>query len=112
MTRAWKRPLGSIALAGLVVFLGFAAAGCGSSGGDGGSSATEIPGLGSSLDEIKQKARDEGEVDIVQWAGYAQLVDEFKQETGCAVKTKDGPTSDDMIGAHACAQCPSTSFDP
>ena len=97
MSRAWKRPLGSMALAGFVVFLGFAAAGCGSSGGDGGSSATEIPGLGSSLDEIKQKARDEGEVDIVQWAGYAQLVDEFKQETGCTVKTKDGPTSDDMI---------------
>ena len=71
MSRAWKRPLGSLALAGFVVFLGFAAAGCGSSGGDGGSSATEIPGLGSSLDEIKQKARDEGEVDIVQWAGGA-----------------------------------------
>ena len=97
MSRAWKRPLGSIALAGFVVFLGFAAAGCGSSGEDGGSSATEIPGLGSSLDEIKQKAREEGEVDIVQWAGYAQLVDEFKQQTGCTVKTKDGPTSDDMI---------------
>ena len=56
-----------------------------------------IPGLGSDLDEIKEKAREEGEVNIVQWAGYAQLTKEFAQETGCQVKTKDGATSDDMI---------------
>ncbi len=94
----WKRGLGGTMLAGLTVFLAFAAAGCGGSGdGDGGSSGTEISGLGSSLDEIKQKAREEGTVSFVQWAGYAQLTKEFAQETGCQVKTKDGTTSDDMI---------------
>jgi putative spermidine/putrescine transport system substrate-binding protein len=82
----------------LVAALSVVAAGCG--GGDdesGGSAATEIEGLGSSLDEIKEMARQEGEVNIVQWAGYAQLVDEFTAATGCKVNTKDGATSDDMI---------------
>jgi putative spermidine/putrescine transport system substrate-binding protein len=82
----------------LVAALSVVAAGCG--GGDdeaGGSAATDIQGLGSSLDEIKELARNEGEVNIVQWAGYAQLVDEFTAATGCKVKTKDGATSDDMI---------------
>ena len=82
----------------LVAALSVVAAGCG--GGDdegGGSAATDIQGLGSSLDEIKELARNEGEVNIVQWAGYAQLVDEFTAATGCKVNTKDGATSDDMI---------------
>jgi putative spermidine/putrescine transport system substrate-binding protein len=82
----------------LVAALSVVAAGCG--GGDdegGGSAATQIEGLGSSLDEIKELARQEGEVNVVQWAGYAQLVDEFAAETGCKVNTKDGATSDDMI---------------
>jgi putative spermidine/putrescine transport system substrate-binding protein len=82
---------------GLVVAaLAVVAAGCGG-GDDGGEVSTEIEGLGSSLDEIQQLARDEGEVNIVQWAGYAQLVDEFKAATGCTVNTKDGGSSDDMI---------------
>jgi putative spermidine/putrescine transport system substrate-binding protein len=97
----WKRRLGYVALAGFVVFLAFAAAGCGGDdSGDGGgdkAASTSIAGLGSDLDEIKAKAREEGEVDIVQWAGYAQLTKEFQKETGCTVKTKDGATSDDMI---------------
>ena len=42
-------------------------------------------------------AREEGEVNVVQWAGYAQLTDEFTAATGCAVNTKDGASSDDMI---------------
>jgi putative spermidine/putrescine transport system substrate-binding protein len=82
----------------LIAALSVVAAGCG--GGDeegGGSAATEIEGLGSSLDEIKELARQEGEVNIVQWAGYAQLVKEFTAATGCKVNTKDGATSDDMI---------------
>jgi putative spermidine/putrescine transport system substrate-binding protein len=85
------------AVFGLVVgALSVVAAGCG--GGDGGGGAsTEIEGLGTSLEEIQTFARDEGEVNIVQWAGYAQLVDEFTAATGCTVKTKDGATSDDMI---------------
>src|SRR5262245_15293472 len=83
----------------LVAALSVVAAGCG--GGDDESSSggvsTEIDGLGSSLDEIKEMAKQEGEVNIVQWAGYAQLVDEFTAATGCKVNTKDGASSDDMI---------------
>jgi putative spermidine/putrescine transport system substrate-binding protein len=84
------------ALGLLVAALSVVAAGCG--GGDGGGAAsTEIDGLGSSVEEIQQMARSEGELNIVQWAGYAQLVDEFTAATGCKVNTKDGATSDDMI---------------
>jgi putative spermidine/putrescine transport system substrate-binding protein len=82
----------------LVAALCVVAAGCG--GGDDESSggvSTEVEGLGSSLDEIKELARQEGEVNIVQWADYAQLVDEFTDATGCKVNTKDGGSSDDMI---------------
>ncbi len=82
----------------LVASLCVVAAGCG--GGDDESSggvSTEIEGLGSTLDEIKENAKQEGEVNIVQWAGYAQLVDEFEAATGCKVNTKDGASSDDMI---------------
>ena len=42
-------------------------------------------------------AREEGEVNLVQWPGYAVLVDEFTAATGCTVNTKDGAGSDDMI---------------
>jgi putative spermidine/putrescine transport system substrate-binding protein len=98
MNRAWKRGLGAVAAGSMLVFLAFAAAGCGGGGG-GGDSATEITGLGSSLDDIKQKARDEGEVNLVQWAGYADpaWAGPFTQQTGCKVNTKDGASSDDMI---------------
>jgi len=97
----WKRRLGYVALAGFLVLLAFAAAGCGGDdggdgGGDGGAS-TSVPGLGSDIEDIKEKAKSEGVVNVVQWAGYAQLTKEFKQETGCTVKTKDGATSDDMV---------------
>ena len=82
----------------LVAALSVVAAGCGGGDDDGGGSAsTEIEGLGTSLEEIQELARDEGEVNIVQWAGYAQLVDEFTAATGCTVNTKDGGSSDDMI---------------
>jgi len=82
---------------GLIVgALSIVAAGCGG-GDDGGGASTAIEGLGSSLEEIQELAREEGEVNIVQWAGYAQLVDEFAAATGCKVNTKDGGSSDDMI---------------
>jgi putative spermidine/putrescine transport system substrate-binding protein len=80
----------------LIAALSVVAAGCGG-GDDGGGSDTAIEGLGSSSEEIAELAREEGEVNIVQWPGYAQLVDEFKEATGCTVNTKDGTTSDDMI---------------
>lgn len=83
-------------LAMLVGSLSVVAAGCGG-GGDEGSADWQIEGLGTTLDEIEANARDEGEVNLVQWAGYAQLVDEFEAATGCKVATKDGASSDDMI---------------
>jgi putative spermidine/putrescine transport system substrate-binding protein len=99
MSRAWKRRLGGVALSGLLVFLAFAAAGCGGGGGGSGSSAEQISGLGNSLDDIQQKARDEGQVNLVIWSGYADpsWAKPFTQQTGCKVNTKDGASSDDMI---------------
>ena len=91
-----KRAASWAALGLLVAALCVVAAGCG--GGDDESGAsTEIEGLGSSLEEIQELAREEGQVNVVQWAGYAQLTDEFQAATGCTVKTKDGGSSDDMI---------------
>jgi putative spermidine/putrescine transport system substrate-binding protein len=82
---------------GLIVgALSFVAAGCGGDDDDGGAS-TAIEGLGTSIEEIQEFAREEGEVNLVQWAGYAQLTDEFAAETGCTVNTKDGGSSDEMI---------------
>ena len=78
-----------------VAALGVLAAGCG--GGDDGEASTDIEGLGSSIEEIQELARDEGEVNLIQWPGYSVLTDQFTSDTGCAVNTKDGTSSDDMI---------------
>jgi putative spermidine/putrescine transport system substrate-binding protein len=78
----------------MVAALAFVAAGCGG-GGDGGGNAVE--GLGGSLEEIQTLAREEGQVNVVQWPGYAQLTKEFADATGCTVNAKDGASSDDMI---------------
>ena len=83
------------ALGLLVAALGVVAAGCG--GDDDGGGDTAIEGLGSSVDEIQELAREEGEVNLVIWPGYAVLTDEFTAATGCTVNTKDGASSDDMI---------------
>ncbi len=91
-----RRRVGLWAVLALVVgALALVAAGCG--GDDGGSSSTEIEGLGSSVEEIQELAREEGEVNLVIWPGYAVLTDEFTAATGCKVNTKDGASSDDMI---------------
>jgi putative spermidine/putrescine transport system substrate-binding protein len=82
-------------LALLVAALSVVAAGCG--GGDDGGSSSDLEGLGSSFEEIQDMAREEGEVNIVQWPLYAQLMKEFTAETGCTVNVKDANTSDDMI---------------
>jgi putative spermidine/putrescine transport system substrate-binding protein len=82
-------------LLSVVAALAVAAAGCG--GDDGGGGDTAIEGLGSSLEEIQERAREEGQVNIVQWPDYAQLTKEFTEATGCTVNTKDGGSSDDMI---------------
>ncbi len=82
----------------LVAALSVVAAGCGGGDDDGdGGVSTAVEGLGTSLEEIQSLAREEGEVNVVQWAGYAQLVEEFTAATGCTVNTKDGASSDDMI---------------
>jgi len=85
-----------VALGLLVAALAVVAAGCGG-GDEEGEASTEIEGLGSSLEEIQANAQEEGEVNLIQWPGYAVLTDEFTQKTGCKVNTKDGTTSDDMI---------------
>ncbi len=91
-----RRATGWFALGLLVAALSVVAAGCGG-GDDGGSASTELEGLGSSFEEIQELAREEGEVNIVQWPLYAQLVKEFTAATGCKVTLKDAGTSDDMI---------------
>ena len=104
--RRWRR-LHFAGLAIYVVIALLAATSCG--GGDDNESSgtttedtaasTAIPGLGANLDEIKQKARGEGMVNLVIWAGYADKswAKTFTQQTGCKVVTKDGASSDDMV---------------
>jgi putative spermidine/putrescine transport system substrate-binding protein len=93
--------VGWSACALLTTALAFAAAGCGGGGGGtkSASASTQVKGLGSTLAEIKSKARTEGQVDLVIWPGYADKswANQFTTETGCKVVTKDGTTSDDMI---------------
>jgi putative spermidine/putrescine transport system substrate-binding protein len=98
MNKTSWRWVKAIGLAALLVVAAMSAVSCGGDD-NGGSSATEIDGLGSNLDEIKQKARDEGQVNLVIWSGYADpaWAKPFTDQTGCAVKTKDGASSDDMI---------------
>jgi putative spermidine/putrescine transport system substrate-binding protein len=94
-----KRVLLAIATA-LVASLAFTAAGCGGGGSSSSQSANwQVKGLGTSLQDIQAKAKKEGQVDLVIWAGYADKswANQFTKETGCKVKTKDGATSDDMI---------------
>jgi hypothetical protein len=60
-------------LAAVVTLLAYGAAGCGGDDDDGdeAASATELEGLGSSFEEIQELAREEGQVNLVVWAGYA-----------------------------------------
>ena len=81
----------------LIAALSVVAAGCGGGDDDGGGADTAIEGLGTSTEEIATLAKDEGEVNLVIWPGYAVLTDEFTAATGCTVKTKDGASSDDMV---------------
>jgi putative spermidine/putrescine transport system substrate-binding protein len=91
-----KRRLGlRVGLLALVAMLAVVAAGCG--GDDEGGGDWQIEGLGSNLDEVKENAQQEGEVNIVQWPGYATLVKEFTAASGCQVNTKVANTGDEMI---------------
>ena len=55
----------------LVAALAVVAAGCGGSD-DSSSSSTQIEGLGTTLEEIQAKAKEEGQVNLVNWAGYVE----------------------------------------
>jgi putative spermidine/putrescine transport system substrate-binding protein len=96
--RANRRRYGVWAAFGsLVAALAFVATGC---GGDGGSAADwQVEGLGSTLEEIQANAKNEGEVNLVIWSGYADKswADAFTKQTGCKVNTKDAGSSDDMV---------------
>jgi putative spermidine/putrescine transport system substrate-binding protein len=100
MKQVRRKHLGYSLLVAVVAALAFLAAGC---GGDGDSSTSgedwQIEGLGSTIDEIEANAKNEGEVNLVIWAGYADKswADDFTKQTGCKVVTKDGASSDDMV---------------
>jgi putative spermidine/putrescine transport system substrate-binding protein len=96
MTERKRRFVARGGLVALIAVLAIAAAGCGGDD-EGGGESWQIAGLGSNLDEIKENARAEGVVNLVQWPQYATLTKEFQEATGCAVKTKDAGTGDDMI---------------
>jgi putative spermidine/putrescine transport system substrate-binding protein len=85
------------ALVMLVGVLAVLAAGCG--GGDESSSSTQIEGLGATLEEIQANAREEGQLNLVNWAGYVEKdwVTPFEQQTGCKVNSKVGASSDEMV---------------
>jgi putative spermidine/putrescine transport system substrate-binding protein len=104
MRKVSRKHLWVVAVAALVGALSVIAAGCGGGGGGGGGggstqASTEVKGLGTSIADIKAKARKEGQVDLVIWPGYADKswANQFTKETGCKVNTKDGGTSDEMI---------------
>ena len=94
-----KRFAALAALGVLVGALAVVAAGCGGGDDEGSSASTELEGLGTTIEEIQANARNEGQVNLVIWAGYADKswADQFTQETGCKVQTKDGASSDDMV---------------
>ncbi len=74
------------------------AAGCGGSD-DSSSSDTQIEGLGTTLEEIQANAREEGQVNLINWAGYVEKdwTDAFVAQTGCKVNSKVGASSDEMV---------------
>ena len=79
--RAW------LIVAGLVVFM-IALAGCGSSSSSSSTSA-----------ELQKVGKGEGQLNLVNWAGYVEpaWTKPFEQKTGCKVSSKVGNTSDDMF---------------
>jgi putative spermidine/putrescine transport system substrate-binding protein len=96
--RLRRKPHGVWAAVGsLVAALAFVAAGC--SGNDTASADWQVEGLGSTLDEITANAKNEGQVNIVIWPGYADKSwsDQFVKDTGCKVNKKDSASSDEMV---------------
>ena len=94
-----KKRMGLRALLALVVAaLAVVAAGCGGDDSSS-SSSTQIEGLGTTLEEIQANAKEEGEVNLVNWAGYVEKdwTDAFVTQTGCKVNSKVGASSDEMV---------------
>ena len=83
--RRWWRPLAVVA------------AGCG--GDDEGGAGWQIEGLGSSIEEIQERAREEGQVNLVTGRGTPTSRGPTSSRSRRAARsnTKDGATSDDMI---------------
>ena len=93
-----KKRMGLRALVVFVVAaLAIVAAGCG--GDDSSSSSTQIEGLGATLEEIQANAKEEGEVNLINWAGYVEKdwSNAFVTQTGCKVNSKVGASSDEMV---------------
>jgi putative spermidine/putrescine transport system substrate-binding protein len=93
MNRAWKRRLGSVGVALLVVVLAFAAAGCGSKKKSGSAMQSSV-GTG------------EGKLALIAWAGYVEdgstdpkvdWVSPFEKATGCQTSVKVAGSSDEMV---------------
>ncbi len=82
----------------LVAALAVVAAGCGGDD-DSSSSSTQIEGLGTTLEEIQAKAKEEGEVNLVNWAGYVEKdwTTRSSPRRGCKVNSKVGASSDEMV---------------
>jgi putative spermidine/putrescine transport system substrate-binding protein len=91
-----KRIGARAALALLVAALAVVAAGCG--GDDEGSGAT-LEGLGTSIEDIQANAKEEGQLNLVNWAGYVEKdwTTPFEETTGCKVNSKVGASSDEMV---------------
>jgi putative spermidine/putrescine transport system substrate-binding protein len=81
----------------LVFALALVAASC--SVGDDSGPTTHIDGLGSSVREIRAKARAEGELELVAWPGYVDPASTgpFAQQTGCSVDVTEASDSDEML---------------
>jgi putative spermidine/putrescine transport system substrate-binding protein len=67
--------------------------------GDDSGPTTHIDGLGSSLRDIRAKARAEGELELVAWPGYVDPASTgpFAQQTGCTVNVTEATDSDEML---------------
>ena len=89
MNRKRRRGLTWLAFAALLVFFAFAAASCGGEDDGDGNGSASVEGLGSNIEEIKTSAREEGQVNLINWAGYVEKdwVTPFEQE-GAARSTQ------------------------
>src|SRR6478752_2203528 len=98
-----RRWLGVLATAA-VLALGVAA--CGGDSGSSSSTSNAKVTAPKGIPMAKSVGKGEGEVDLINWAGYVEdgstdpnvnWVTDFEKQTGCQVKSKVGNTSDEMV---------------